>query len=197
MFTRWGTTPEELERGKPGDALIPNPTIMGTGAVTVHAPPFDIWPWLVQMGHQRAARTATTGSTGSLASSIVPAHSRPDLRWTYVFRTRWRAASRRTSSTGCRQDMESAKRARERRRRDEREAHHAPLSQGSRRPIERRRSHPKDHRRMNRETGITAAPTERRSGRRNVRPRGSRVVRISEWEAGSPRTTLSQGSVPE
>lgn len=43
-------------------------------------------------------------------------------------------------STGCRQDMESAKRARERRRRDEREAHHAPLSQGSRRPIERRRN---------------------------------------------------------
>lgn len=27
--------------------------IMGTGAVTVHAPLEDIWPWLVQMGHQR------------------------------------------------------------------------------------------------------------------------------------------------
>jgi hypothetical protein len=53
MFTRWGTTPEELERVMPGDALIPNPTITGTGAVTVHAPPEDIWPWLVQMGHQR------------------------------------------------------------------------------------------------------------------------------------------------
>lgn len=61
----------------PGDALIPNPTIMGTGAVTVHAPPEDIWPWLVQMGHQRAARTATTGSTGSLgfldrSSALTP-----------------------------------------------------------------------------------------------------------------------------
>ena len=53
MFTRWGTTPEELERVMPGDALIPNPTVTGTGAVTVQAPPEDIWPWLVQMGHQR------------------------------------------------------------------------------------------------------------------------------------------------
>jgi hypothetical protein len=53
-LSRWGTTPEELERSMPGDALIASPTDTATGAVTVNAPPEDIWPWLVQMGTGRA-----------------------------------------------------------------------------------------------------------------------------------------------
>ena len=52
-FSRWGTTPEEVARAMPGDALIPNPTEMSMQAVTVDAPPEDIWPWLVQIGYQR------------------------------------------------------------------------------------------------------------------------------------------------
>ncbi len=52
-FSRWGTTPQELARVMPGDALIPNPTDMSMQAVTVSAPPGDIWPWLVQIGYQR------------------------------------------------------------------------------------------------------------------------------------------------
>jgi hypothetical protein len=52
-FSRWGTTPEELARVMPGDALIPDPTDMSMQAITVNAPPEDIWPWLVQIGYQR------------------------------------------------------------------------------------------------------------------------------------------------
>src|SRR5271166_3449132 len=52
-FERWGTTPQELARVMPGDVLISNPTNTATGAVTVNAPPEDIWPWLVQIGYQR------------------------------------------------------------------------------------------------------------------------------------------------
>jgi len=52
-FSRWGTTPEERTRVMPGDRIIANPTLVGTGAVSVEAPPEDIWPWLVQMGTQR------------------------------------------------------------------------------------------------------------------------------------------------
>ena len=52
-FSRYGTTPEELARVMPGDALIANPTKTDTQAVTVKAPPADIWPWLVQLGYQR------------------------------------------------------------------------------------------------------------------------------------------------
>jgi hypothetical protein len=52
-FSRYGTTPEELARGMPGDALIANPTKTDTQAVTINAAPDDVWPWLVQMGYQR------------------------------------------------------------------------------------------------------------------------------------------------
>jgi hypothetical protein len=52
-FSRWGTTPEELARVMPGDALIPSPTDMSMQTVTVNARAEDIWPWLVQTGYQR------------------------------------------------------------------------------------------------------------------------------------------------
>jgi hypothetical protein len=52
-FGRWGTTPDDLARVMPGDAVIVNPTHSATAAVTVDAPPDDIWPWLVQMGYRR------------------------------------------------------------------------------------------------------------------------------------------------
>lgn len=52
-FARWGTTVDDLARVMPGDPLIVHPTHSATHAVTVDAPPEDIWPWLVQMGAQR------------------------------------------------------------------------------------------------------------------------------------------------
>ncbi len=52
-FARWGTTPDERTREMPGDDVIVEPTDVTTHAVTVDAPPEDIWPWLVQMGYRR------------------------------------------------------------------------------------------------------------------------------------------------
>lgn len=52
-FSRWGTTHEEFGRAMRGDALNPDATEMSMQAVTVDAPPEDIWPWLVQIGYQR------------------------------------------------------------------------------------------------------------------------------------------------
>lgn len=52
-FNGWGTTPEEIKRVMPGDKVIANPTNSAMQAVTVNAPPENIWPWLVQMGYQR------------------------------------------------------------------------------------------------------------------------------------------------
>ena len=52
-FGRWGTTPIDLARVMPGDAVIVDRTYTATLAVTVDARPEDIWPWLVQMGYQR------------------------------------------------------------------------------------------------------------------------------------------------
>jgi len=52
-MSRWGTRPSELSRVMAGDRLLAEATYSGTMAVTVDAPPEDIWPWLVQIGYQR------------------------------------------------------------------------------------------------------------------------------------------------
>jgi hypothetical protein len=52
-MSRWGTTPSDLTRVMAGDCLLDDPTYLGTMAVSVNAPPEDIWPWLVQIGYQR------------------------------------------------------------------------------------------------------------------------------------------------
>jgi hypothetical protein len=52
-FDGWGTTADEIKRSMPGDQVIKNPTNSAMQAVTINAPPEDIWPWLVQLGYQR------------------------------------------------------------------------------------------------------------------------------------------------
>ena len=49
----WGASREEAAREMPGDALLPEPDMLATRAITISAPPRDIWPWLVQMGSGR------------------------------------------------------------------------------------------------------------------------------------------------
>jgi hypothetical protein len=49
----WGATGEEMTRRLPGDAIVPD-GIQSTRAITIHAPARAIWPWLVQMGQDRA-----------------------------------------------------------------------------------------------------------------------------------------------
>ena len=51
---RWGATRDEIERTLPGDALVPRADWQTAMAVTIDAPPEQIWPWLVQMGVDRA-----------------------------------------------------------------------------------------------------------------------------------------------
>jgi hypothetical protein len=50
---RWGATDDEVACPLLGDSLIDKPRLQATHAVTVHAPPEAIWPWLVQMGQGR------------------------------------------------------------------------------------------------------------------------------------------------
>ncbi len=46
----WGATPEEVDAALPGDDLLPEPDAQSTRAITVDAPPSDVFPWLAQMG---------------------------------------------------------------------------------------------------------------------------------------------------
>lgn len=50
----WGATPEEQRARMPGDDVVADATDHGTMATTIDAPPEAIWPWLAQMGCDRA-----------------------------------------------------------------------------------------------------------------------------------------------
>jgi hypothetical protein len=57
MFTRFDmcqATPEEARRPLPGDEVISHPIMSQTHAITIDAPPEQVWPWLVQLGCGRA-----------------------------------------------------------------------------------------------------------------------------------------------
>ncbi len=51
---RWGATAEEGARAMPGDPLVLSPSFCATRGITIEGRPKDIWPWLVQMGYNRA-----------------------------------------------------------------------------------------------------------------------------------------------
>jgi hypothetical protein len=55
-ISRWGATDDEIRRVLPGDELE-SPygyRPISTRAITIDAPPDEVWPWLVQMGSRRA-----------------------------------------------------------------------------------------------------------------------------------------------
>jgi proline iminopeptidase len=51
---RWGASDEEVRQPFPGAAIVPGGRRGATMAVTIDAPPARVWPWLVQMGCDRA-----------------------------------------------------------------------------------------------------------------------------------------------
>jgi proline iminopeptidase len=52
---RWGATDEEVRQPYPGAEIIPGGKRGATTAVTIQAPPSEVWPWLVQTGCDRAS----------------------------------------------------------------------------------------------------------------------------------------------
>lgn len=79
---KWGAAPGEVLSPLPGDDLVPNPLMQATRAITIAAPPAEVWPWLVQIGYQRAgwysydrlevAAGAGEFAQGHSANSILP-----------------------------------------------------------------------------------------------------------------------------
>ena len=53
-IVRWGATEDEVNSTYPGAGMVPDATRSATMAVTIDAPPSRIWPWLIQMGVDRA-----------------------------------------------------------------------------------------------------------------------------------------------
>jgi pimeloyl-ACP methyl ester carboxylesterase len=53
-FATCVATAPERRRPLPVDALVPNPLFSATHAITIDAPPEQVWPWIAQMGGGRA-----------------------------------------------------------------------------------------------------------------------------------------------
>jgi hypothetical protein len=69
-FMNWGATPEEQAMELPGDQLLPNPAYRFTRAITIHAPAAEVWPWIVQMGEDRAGFYSYTWLENLTGASI-------------------------------------------------------------------------------------------------------------------------------
>ena len=51
---RWGARDEEVYCSMPGDDIVSKPSFNATRAVTINAAPENIYPWIVQIGLNRA-----------------------------------------------------------------------------------------------------------------------------------------------
>jgi hypothetical protein len=50
---RWGASGDEIAQPLPGDELVPDPKLNATHAISIQAPPAQVWPWLAQIGQGR------------------------------------------------------------------------------------------------------------------------------------------------
>lgn len=75
---RWGATDNEVSSQLPGDDVVAEPAFQVTRAITIDAPPGDVWPWLIQIGADRGGFYSYDrlenlfGLDIHSASSIVP-----------------------------------------------------------------------------------------------------------------------------
>ncbi|AKK27325.1 SRPBCC family protein [Mycobacterium sp. EPa45] len=78
FFRNWGTTKDECSMPLPGDDLVGQPAVVTTEGVTINRPPEAVWPWLIQIGQDRAGLygyeklQALTGLTHHVADRIHP-----------------------------------------------------------------------------------------------------------------------------
>lgn len=74
---RWGASDEEVRGAYPGADIVPDGRRGATMAVTIDAPPSRVWPWLVQMGCDRAGWY----SWDRLDNAGVPSTERVHPEW--------------------------------------------------------------------------------------------------------------------
>jgi len=72
-FLRWGATAEETHKTLPGDSVLPNASSAATRAITIHAPPERVWPWIAQIGQGRGGLYSYTWLENLVGCQIVNA----------------------------------------------------------------------------------------------------------------------------
>jgi len=79
-YSKWGATEIEVKKSLPGDDQVPHPNMENTRAITIQAPAWDVWPWLVQMGQGRGGLYSyerlenLIGCEMHNADKIIPEH---------------------------------------------------------------------------------------------------------------------------
>lgn len=76
----WGATPEEITADLVGDELVPDRGITMTRGITIDAPPANVWPWLAQIGQDRAGFYSYT-ALENLAGCRMPRAQRVHPEW--------------------------------------------------------------------------------------------------------------------
>jgi hypothetical protein len=79
---RWGATDAEIAAPMPGDQLVDHPSFSATRAITIDAPPEDVWPWLAQIGHGKAgfySYDLFDNAGRPSASRILPEYQHPAI----------------------------------------------------------------------------------------------------------------------
>jgi hypothetical protein len=65
----------------PGDELVSAPWFNATRAITINAPPADVWPWIVQIGFGRAgwySYDALDNAGRPSADQVLPEFQQPE-----------------------------------------------------------------------------------------------------------------------
>lgn len=98
---RWGAPDDEIRRPLPGDDLSPDADSQATRALTIHARPEDIWPWLVQIGQDRAGMYSYTWLENLVGADIHNSNRIiPEFQERKVGDTVWLARKDRYKSAG-------------------------------------------------------------------------------------------------
>ena len=50
----WGATKAEASQALIGDEIVQKPHFVATRAITIAAPPVEVWKWIIQIGSARA-----------------------------------------------------------------------------------------------------------------------------------------------
>lgn len=80
---RQGVSDSEVRLSLPGDEILPDAPVQNDRAISIAAPPESVWPWIAQLGQDRAgfysfeALENLVGSQIRNADSIVPEWQQP------------------------------------------------------------------------------------------------------------------------
>ncbi len=75
--SNFGATRTERDRALPGDQFVPNPKEQSTYALTINAPPEEVWRWLIQIGQDRGGFYSLTFLENLVKADI---HNRIEIR---------------------------------------------------------------------------------------------------------------------